>query len=639
MAEKGKTEKHAEEVQFAAYKQFCDDTSAYKRKAISEAEEAIEMLTADIAKYTADIAQLEKDIGGLETDIATWASEKEEATKVRKNESATYMVTHKDYSESVDACQRAITVLKNQAHDRVQAASLAQVRALKNFNLIPPKARRAIDAFLSTEENGVEAAPEANAYEFQSGGIVDMLEKLEDKFLDERTTLEKEELNARGAYNLLMQDLKAQTDAATQSKTEKAQALAKAKQAKALAEGDHQETTAVLNDDKTYLADLVSGYNQKASDFESRQTLRAQEIVAIEKAIEIIGGDTVAGAGAKYLPSLVQKSTQAFAQLRADGGRKHLDPVRQRLALYLDSQARLINSRVLSTLAAHVEDDPFGKVKKMIKDLINRLLEQANEEADHKGWCDTELSTNEQTRNEKTTKVERLNAEIDETKAAISQLTDEIADLTAGIAELAGAMAAATKQRDAEKATNEATIQDAQEAQTALAQALAVLKEFYGKAKDATALIQHKKVKQMPDIFDSAYKGMQSESGGVIGMLEVIESDFSRLEADTQSSEATSQSAYDKFMEDSRVDKAAKEASSTHKTAQKADKEGVLTTALQDLDGTQKELDAALGYYEKLKPSCVNSGVSYEDRVARRKEEINSLQEALRILAGEDIAF
>ena len=46
----------------------------------------------------------------------------------------------------------------------------------------------------------------------------------------------------------------------------------------------------------------------------------------------------------------------------------------------------------------------------------------------------------------------------------------------------------------------------------------------------------------------------------------------------------------------------------------------------------------ALAYYEKLKPSCVDSGVSYEDRVARRKEEIQSLQEALKILNGDDIA-
>ena len=57
----------------------------------------------------------------------------------------------------------------------------------------------------------------------------------------------------------------------------------------------------------------------------------------------------------------------------------------------------------------------------------------------------------------------------------------------------------------------------------------------------------------------------------------------------------------------------------------------------RDLEGIQKELHAALAYFDKLKPSCVDSGVSYEDRVARRKEEIESLQEALKILNGEDI--
>jgi len=100
---------------------------------------------------------------------------------------------HKDYSESVDALQRAIAVLKKQAHDRGQKASLAQVSALKNLNLIPDSAKKIIGAFLSTEDDVVdEAAPEANAYEFQSHGVVEMLEKLLDKFIDERTTLEKE---------------------------------------------------------------------------------------------------------------------------------------------------------------------------------------------------------------------------------------------------------------------------------------------------------------------------------------------------------------------------------------------------------------------------------------------------------------
>jgi len=91
-------------------------------------------------------------------------------------------------------------------------------------------------------------------------------------------------------------------------------------------------------------------------------------------------------------------------------------------------------------------------------------------------------------------------------------------------------------------------------------------------------------------------------------------------------------------MSDSNVAKAQKQADIESKTGSKQNREQSLEEKRSDLGGTQKELDAALQYYEKLKPSCIDSGISYDDRVARRKEEIDSLQQALQILNGEDVA-
>merc|ERR1719355_230279 len=130
--------------------------------------------------------------------------------------------------------------------------------------------------------------------------------------------------------------------------------------------------------------------------------------------------------------------------------------------------------------------DPFKSVKKMIKDMVVKLMEEANEEAEHKGWCDTELSTNEQTRKQKTQAVEVLHAEIDQLEANVAKL------------------------REDEKAKNTETIKDAQDAETATAQALSVLREFYAKAGDATSLLQ--KQKKQPEVFDTPYTGMQAES-------------------------------------------------------------------------------------------------------------------------------
>merc|ERR1719271_184458 len=113
-------------------------------------------------------------------------------------------------------------------------------------------------------------------------------------------------MNSKHAYDMLMQDLKAQIDQATQDKGEKSENKAKTLQAKADAEGDLTDTTTTRDQDKKYLSELTSTCEMKASDFESRQQLRGEELEAIQKAIEIISGSAVSGAAEKHLPQLLQ---------------------------------------------------------------------------------------------------------------------------------------------------------------------------------------------------------------------------------------------------------------------------------------------------------------------------------------------
>jgi len=627
MLEKGKKEKHTEQIMFAASRQFCTDTEDKKVSAIKSEERKIDGLQALIAKDSTDVAHLLKLISALDADKDVWSGDIKASAKVRKIEKADYDAMHKDYSESIAAIGTAATVLKKQSHDRRQKGSLAQVSALTDLTIIPNDAKRAIDMFLQSEEDEsaiAPSAPEANAYEFQSHGITQMLGKLEDKFIDERTDLEKKEVNSRHAFQKLLQNLKAQIVQAIKDKGSKSVRKASRLQSKAEEKGDLKDETGINKVDEKFLKDLKSTCSMKSSDFESRQKLRSDEIGTLEKAIEILAGNAVSGHAKKHLPGLVQKTATSFSQLRSIFTNTQQQ---EHVAKYFAAQATKLHSRVLSIIAQKVASDPFAKVKKMLKDLVVRLMEEANEEAEHKGWCDTELSTNAQTRKEKSEGVETLSAEIDQLKAGISKTTEEIGVLSKQVAELDNAMATATKLRQGEKAKNTETVDDCQEAQTALAQAMTVLKEFYAKAAESTAFAQI-----------TPYKGMQSETGGVLGFLEVIESDFARLESESKAAEATAQKEYDEFMTDSKTDKASKSTSVEHKAAKKQNKNQALVEKTKDLDGTQKMLNAALAYFDKLKPSCVDSGVSYEDRVARRKEEIESLQEGLKVLNGEDIA-
>lgn len=119
-------------------------------------------------------------------------------------------------------------VLKKQVYDRKRASS-AQVSALESLNLIPAEAKQAIDEILAQDPEEAPAggfavsAPEANACEFQSHGVIEMLEKMLDKFIDERATLKKEEVTARHAFDMLIQDLKAQIKQAPQDRDEKSE--------------------------------------------------------------------------------------------------------------------------------------------------------------------------------------------------------------------------------------------------------------------------------------------------------------------------------------------------------------------------------------------------------------------------------
>merc|ERR1719169_98489 len=116
-------------------------------------------------------------------------------------------------------------------------------------------------------------------------------------------------------------------------------------------------------------------------------------------------------------------------------------------------------------------------------------------------------------------------------------------------------------------------------------------------------------------------------------MLEVILSDFARLEAETSSAEDRAQASYEKFMAESTEDAAVKDTEMKHKQSQKERTDEKNRQLKKELALTQEELDAALAYYEKLKPDCVDLGLSYEDRKRMREEEIQSLQEGLKALS------
>merc|ERR1719437_45441 len=113
------------------------------------------------------------------------------------------------------------------------------------------------------------------------------------------------------------------------------------------------------------------------------------------------------------------------------------DPeVANRVADFLQARAKSVGSRYLALVAARARQDPFAKIKKMIKDLIVKLMEEANAEADQHAYCETELATNKQTRDIKSSEVEDLSANLEEQEALFEKLTTEITTLSDEVAKI-----------------------------------------------------------------------------------------------------------------------------------------------------------------------------------------------------------
>jgi len=425
-------------------------------------------------------------------------------------------------------------------------------------------------------------APEANGYEFQSGGIIEMLKKLKEDFTGKLGTCQKEEMNSKHAFDMVIADLTDSIENANKDMEEKKEEKERKLEKAGLDKKESAATSVAKAQDEKTLADLTAECAEKTASFKEKQQLRADEIEAIMKAVEILKSPAVTGNAEKHM-SLVQKGATSLLQIKEQSASSEATSgIRRRVRQFLIAESQRLHSKHLNLLVEKMQADPFAKVKKMIDSMITRLLEEANEDAKHEGFCDKEMGKSKVTRNKLSADIDALTAAIEDGKATIMTLTTDIAHLSKDIAGLEELMGESTAARKEEKAKNEETVADATAGQNAVEAATAVLKDFYTKASTATALVQgdgarlgllstqrgikmgtdewealanpnfkgtiDKGHKEGQQTFGETYKGQQDQAGGVLALLEVIQSDFATLKADTEAAESEAQKAYEDLM-------------------------------------------------------------------------------------------
>merc|ERR1719203_1901475 len=165
----------------------------------------------------------------------------------------------------------------------------------------------------------------------------------------------------------------------------------------------------------------------------------------------------------------------------------------------LAGEGQRLGSAALTSLAMHLTNDPFTKVKRLIQDLIERLLAESTAEATKKGFCDEELGKAKKDRDYRLQDANSLNNDLEQLEIKQDELEEEIKTLTADIDLLKKTLANATAERKQEHEDNMHTIEVAEEGLKAVNEATDILRSFYKQAAKAKALLQASPVDEDTD--------------------------------------------------------------------------------------------------------------------------------------------
>merc|ERR1719262_1175266 len=136
-----------------------------------------------------------------------------------------------------------------------------------------------------------------------------------------------------------------------------------------------------------------------------------------------------AAEAADEAPAFVQKVAVKHHMPAGDDGRDAVISL-------LKSKGSQLKSTLLVSLANQIAADPFAKIKKLIQELIERLLQESANEANQKGWCDKATADAEQKRDYAADDVAELNANMAALEATINKLTGEIGTLATEISDI-----------------------------------------------------------------------------------------------------------------------------------------------------------------------------------------------------------
>jgi len=606
---------------FAKFSEWCEDTAKQTKYEIKTAKELSEELKATISKSSADIESLSSQIEDLVAAVSADEKDLKAAEAVRKRENADFVVEEKQLAADVNTIQRAVTILEREnggaasmiqmknAHSVAEAlTAMVQATSLESADASRLTALLQDDDDDSDDDTG---APAASVHDSQSGGVIDTLEDLEEKAQTQLDAAREAETKSLQAFELLKQSLDDKIEFATKELDATKKSLAVAKESKAEAEGDTDINKKDLDEDVVTLQQLHHDCMTKAQDFEEEVKSRGEELKAIATAKKIVIEETSGGAF----------NQESFLQVKGSDVQTQGDQASQ-AAHFVRKLAKKEHSAALNQLAqrmasaAKFEADPFAKVKALITDMVAKLEQEAEADATKKAYCDKELAESDKKKTDKTDDLDKLSVKIEKASSSSAQLKNDVARLEKELAELAAAQNEADKIRAEEKALFEQQQAEMQKGIKGVQMALKVLREYYAKE-------------------DKGHEDSSGAGGSIIGLLEVVESDFSKGLSELVATEEAAVKEHKAMTDTTQIDIATKTQDGKYKTKEHKSLDKAIAEFTSDTESVKEELSAVTEFIAQLNKECVTKPESYAEKKKRREAEIAGLKDALEIMENE----
>jgi len=659
MQKKVEAEGAKEAELFEKFMCYCKSSGETLQKSIADGDMKMPQLASDIKEAESAKTQLQEELAQHQVDRDDAKAAMAKATEIREKEAAAFAKESSEDKANIEALMKATAAIeKGMSGGFLQTSAAGVLKRLALSQDISNADRDVLTAFL-TAGNGQGYAP-------ASGEIVGILKQLGDTMNKDLKDLIQQEETAKANYDALMKAKQKEVDAAIQAIESKIKRIGELGIEIVQLKEDLDDTSASFIEDKKFLADLEKNCGTKEKEWAERQKTRQDELLAIADTIKILNDDDALElfkktAGASLLQVQVNSKQVLSRALRAlQGARK----VGKHHNVGFD----------LIALALTGKKVDFSKVIKMIDEMVVLLGKEQADDDHKKEYCEGQFDMADDKKKGLEHQISDLEKAIAEGKEMVATLESELQALQDGILKLDREVAEATTIRKEEHADFAAELAANKAASDIIDFAKNRLNKFYnpklykpppkrelteeeritlnmggtlaptnppgGIAGTGISFEQaHKDAPAPPPETFGDYKKKSEESGGVIGMMDMLKADLQKEITEMEVTEKNAQEEYEQMVNDAAAKRADDTLSIEEKESAKATTEADLVKAEDEKAAATDELMATKEYISQLHGECDWLISNYGTRKEARAAEVDALKNAKAVLSGADFSL